>query len=287
MVPSQDAPDQLEPHPKMAQEYRESVILPIIQAVLIHNIGSYSLEADSLYRGNRYRLLEEKERKQLIKIIRDHTINYLHYGLGKPRESEYSRNQADEFELEMQRFELIEEIAKGYTKAQHPIGNLLRIPMIYASFILSTKPKHSFNLIYRAFDILKSGIENEVIYKPYADEFLKMVGRYPLGSGIFFNSKETHLPERAVVTGLNPPKTSSAIVKQLTRRQVQFNDHTQVLVSKEYNIATEEGRANSDFGPEYFKKQFPNGFFWNPAEPWERDIDQERFWRRDNNLKQN
>ena len=114
-----------------------------------------------------------------------------------------------------------------------------------------------------------------------------MVGLYPLGSGIFFIAKDSDLPERAVVTGLNPPEPSSAIVKQLTRKQVKFDDHTQVCAGKNSILSNRDARANSRFDAGYFKKQFPNGYFWNPAEVWELDLDHKQFWRRDNSIKKN
>lgn len=285
LVPSKDNPKIQEPDPEMLKIFKQDVLVPVIQAILIHNIGSYSIDADRIFRGNRFRMLDEKTRKSLVKIIYDNTLNYLKYGLGEPTDD--VALQTNDAALEQEKFELTESLLKNYTTAQHPFGNILRIPMIYSSFMLSTKPKHDFNIVFKAYDILSSGIEKEVIYQPFTEAFQKMVGRYPLGTGIFFISKETNLPERAVVIGLNPTEPSSAIVKQLTRRQLQFDDHTQVEVSRDYNLYYDAARKSSDFGPAYYQKQFPDSYFWNPAELWERDIDHVRFWRRDNNTKIN
>ena len=270
---------------EQADRYIEEVLTPVITACLIHNIGSYSSEAEDIYQGNRYQVLEEEDRKLLIKAIHDNTDRYFKYGLGKPSYEDF--DDPEKYQEELDKFSLTNEILEGYSQALDPIGNLLRLPMIYSSFMMSTKQQHDFRIAFKAYDILKSGIEKGVVNKDFGDEFLKMVGHYPLGTGIFFISKESKLPERAVVTGLNPPVPSSAIVKQLTRRQVKFDDHTQVCASKDYIISNEGARRSSDFGTEYYKKQFPNGFFWNPAEPWERDIDHKKFWRRDNSIKKN
>lgn len=284
LVPSDTHPDQLEYPADLLNDYINDVITPIIIAVLIHNIGSYSVEAERIYKGNRYRMLDEDARKSLITIIHSNTNNYLHYGFGKPQQNTKDKSK---FDLEMERFELTESIINNYSKSQSPIGNLLRIPMIYSSFMLSTKPQHDFKLSYKAYDILKSGIDKSVVYPPFGQIFVNMVGQYPLGCGIFFISKETGVPERAVVSSLNPPKPTTAIVKQLTRRQVKFDDHTQVAASEEYIVSNEIARTKSDFAEPYYKKQFPTGFFWNAAEPWERDIDHQKFWRRDNKIKSN
>lgn len=265
--------------------YITEVLQPIVTACLIHNIGSYSIDAERIYKGSRYKVLEEEDRKRLIKVVHDNTMNYLHYGIGKP--SSARMFNPTEYQVAADKFEMMENVIKGYSKADDLLGNLLRVPMIYSSFILSTKQQHDFRITFKAFDILKSGLDKHVIHPLLGKEFLKMVGHYPLGTGIFFISKETNLPERAVVTGLNPPATTSAIVKQLTRRQVKFDDHTQVCVSKDYIISNEAARKASDFGPDYYEKQFPKGYFWNPAEPWERDIDHKKFWRRDNSIKKN
>lgn len=270
---------------QQAVKYIDDVLIPVISASLIHNIGSYSPEAQTIYQGNRYQTLEPEKSQRLIAAIHDNTDKYLNYGLGEPHVSHY--NDPEKYQQEIDKFALSQAILNGYSQALDPIGNLLRVPMIYSSFLLSTKQKYDFKVCFKAFDILKSGINKSVVHKEIGTEFLKMVGRYPLGTGIFFISKETKLPERAVVTRLNPPMPSSAIVKQLTRRQIKFDDHTQVCASKDFIISNEQARRHSDFGTEYYKKQFPKGFFWNPSEPWERDIDHKKFWRRDNNIKSN
>ena len=270
---------------EQTEVYINEVLTPIITASLIHNIGSYSPDAEAIYQGNRYQVLEEEERKVLIKAIHDNTDNYLKYGIGKPSHADFEEPEL--YQKAVDKYQLIAAILDGYSQSLDPHGNLLRVPMIYSSFMMSTKQKHDFRVSFKAFEILKGGVEKGVVHKEFGEEFLRMVGRYPLGTGIFFISRETKMPERAVVTGLNPPKTSSAIVKQLTRRQVKFDDHTQVCASKGYIISNEEARRDSDFGTEYYKKQFAKGFFWNPAEPWERDIDHQKFWRRDNNIKSN
>ena len=172
-------------------------------------------------------------------------------------------------------------------KANHGIANILRIPMIYSSFMLSTKPRHEYPIVYKAYDVIKSGIDKNIVYVPYANEFLNMVGKFPLGTGLYFIAKDTGQPEKAVVTGLNPPDHTTAIAKQLTRRQIRFDEHSQSLITQQYNIIYEGARRRSDFGSEYFTKQYPNGYFWNPAESWELEIDHKTFWRRDNNLKSN
>ena len=285
-VDSIEHPNQKELEPEMLKEFKASVLQPVVQAALIHNIGSYSLDAHRIFRGNRYRVLDEPTRKSLVRIIYDNTLNYLKYGLGEPDALRHKINGKAP-ELEQEKYKLLETLLTNFSKAQHPLGNVIRIPMIYSSFMLSTKLKHDYLLLYKAYDILTSGIEKQVIHPEYARVFQDMVGKYPLGTGLFFISKETHVPERAVVIGLNPSTPKAAIVKQLTRRQLQFDDHTQVEVSPEFNIANEGARRKSDFGPDYFKKQFPSGYYWNPAELWERDIDHNRFWRRDNQLKEN
>ncbi len=284
MVPNEKYPELLEYAEDELDDYIAEVLNPIIIAALIHNIGSYCPEAEEIYQGNRYQVLDEEKRKVLIKTITQHTKNYLNLGLGKPRSDMLSDEQ---YNIEMDKFELTESIINNYAKSQSPMGNLLRIPMIYSSFMLSTKLQHDFRFIFKAYDIIKSGIEKSVIYPPYAESFLRMVGKYPLGAGISFISKETNFPERAVVSALNPPDPLTPVVKQLTRRQINFDDHTQVAVSQDYIISNSTARENSDFDHSYYQKQFPNGYFWNPCEPWEVNIDHQKFWRRDNKIKFN
>ena len=277
-------PDLVEHHEEELEIYITEVLNPIIIAALLHNIGSYCVEAEAIYQGDRYQVLDEDSRKSLIKTISEHTNIYLNWGFGKPLERYWGEENLD---IELDKFDLMQSIVKNYPKSQSPIGNLLRIPMIYSSFTLSTKLQHDFRFIFKAYDILASGIEKKVIYQPYAEVFLNMVGKYPLGAGISFISLETGYPERAIVSALNPPDPTTAIVKQLTRRQVYADDHTQVAVTKDYIVSNSTARKNSEFDTSYYKKQFPNGYYWNPSEAWQVDLEHKKFWRRDNRLKPN
>lgn len=265
--------------------YKANVLMPIVKACLLQSIGSYSPEAEALYKGNRYRQVDEKTRKSQAKAIYENTLTYLKWGLGKPNRNEFDDDSL--FEKALQRHQIMEEILVNYSNPAHLLGNLIRVPMIYASFILSTKPKFDFPTMFKAYDVLSSAIDKKVVRKDVANILKKMVGRFPLGCGLYFISKETNLPERGVVTTLNPSAPNNAIVKQLTKRQVQFDDITQVEVTPAYNILYEAARSSSDFGPAYFKKQFPDGLYWNPGPLWERDIDHAKFWRRDNKVRKN
>lgn len=280
-------PEQHELTAEEFEPFRKQVLRPIVFAALIHQIGSYSVDADQLYKGNRYRLLDEEERKKLINIIYKSSRSYLKYGLGEPDRSLFESIAADDYLDAVARYDLTDTILTHYVKPQHALGNLLRIPMIYASFLMSTKSRHNYNLIYKAYDIMKSGIEKEVVYEPYTKVFMKMMGCFPLGSGIYFISKETNMVEKGVVVGLNPADPKSAIVKQTTKRQVKYEDHSQTQVSYDFNIINPKARKQSNFNEDYYKNQFPKGFYWNPAEDWEVDINPKTFWRRDNSIHRN
>ena len=93
--------------------------------------------------------------------------------------------------------------------------------------------------------------------------------------------------ENGVVGGLNPADPKSAIVKQTTKRQVKYEDHSQTQVSYDFNIINPKARKQSNFNEDYYKSQFPKGFYWNPAEDWEVDINPKTFWRRDNSIRRN
>lgn len=286
-IPAEDDSEIDVPDPEMLDDYKKEVLRPIVYAALIHQLGSYSKEADKIYNGNRYRLLNEKERTTLIDIIFNHSRNYLKYGLGEPERELFNEINPEAYPKAVARYDLMDTLLTNYTKSQHPLGNLLRIPMIYASFLMSTKSRHNYTLIYKAYDILQSGVDKKVMYPPYTKVFMDMVGRYPLGSGVYFISKETHSPEKAVVVGLNPDNANTAIIKQTTKRQVKYEDHSQTKLTFDYNLFNPEARKASNFSEDYYKKQFPRGYFWNPSEEWEMEINQKSFWRRDNKIRRN
>ena len=268
--------------------YRNEILKPIAKAALIQFIGSYSPEAEAIFDGDRYRALTVPERDELIQVMSEKSIHYLKYAIGIPTkrfDKKEERESYQKYESTKLRFML--DILENHNNKQHELGNLIRIPMIYSSFIVSTKPEFEYQKIYEAYDIIEQGISYGNYRPLYAKLFLKIIGKFPVGSGIFFISNESGRIERAIVSSLYPRNVENPVCKQVTRNEIQALSKHEVIVSKATNVFYEDVRENSEFSDEFYQLRFNNEYTWNANTLWEVQIPAITFWKKEGTYKEN
>lgn len=279
-------------HPDLSDDckikYREEILKPIAKASLMQYIGSYSQEAEDIFKGDRYRSLQIDERNQLIEVMANKSKDYIKFGIGIPQKRFDKKDERAEYlAYESLKNKFMLDVISSLEVNNNELGDLIRIPMVYASFIVSTKPEYEYEVIYDAFDIIKDGGSRGSYNQKYVDLFLKMVGRFPLGSGIFMIAKENNVIERAIVSSLYPQNVDEPICKQITKNQIQSLNQTEVIVSKHANIFFESSRHFSEYDDEHFQQKFDNDFTWNANELWEVQIPAITFWKKDGTIKNN
>ncbi|MEW9797452.1 hypothetical protein [Alteromonas sp. CYL-A6] len=271
---------------KMA--YRERILRPIAKAALLQSIGMHSPEANNVLGHDRYRKLSHEERTRLLDIVDKKTSDYLKLGIGIPSVRFNTKEQRDAFVSEEKRqLVFMLKILKSVKVSQDELGDLLRIPMTYASFLLSTKEEFDYRQIYRAYDILDQGRLENTYKAEYVKAFLKMVGRFPLGAGIYVIQQDSGEIERAIVSSLYPADPDEPICKIITRRQIQFLSQAEVIISKGSNLFFKESRDNSHYEAEFFDARYKNEFTWNATDVWENQVPAIEFWKRDGTRKYN
>lgn len=262
-------------------KYRQEVLKPITKAALIYSVGSYAPEVESIFDGDRYRLLDAEQRQALIDSTHQKSLDYLKVGIGLPLKRYSDPAKQKDFvtqETEKLRFMLM--MLNSHFNGNHELDDLLRIPMVYSSFIVSTKPGSDYRLIYKAYDIIEDGIRDKIYDEPFARQFLSMVGQFPVGSGIYFISKETEHIEKAIVSSLFPEKVDTPVCKQITRNQNQSLSQFEVVITSTTNIYYQQTRDDSTFDDNYFAQRFDNDFTWNANELWEVQIPAVKFWKK-------
>ncbi len=275
------AEDEPELDPQIKMDYREEVLKPIAKAALLQSIGSYSPEVEAIFGGDRYRQLDESQRNNLIDLMHQKSLDYLKVGIGLPISPQGSAEDKKAFisyESEKLRF-MLAFLDSQFNKS-HELDDLLRLPMVYSSFIVSTKPEYDYHVIYQAYDFIEAGIEDKQYNEKFARLFLAMVGKFPVGSGIYFVSKETEAIEKAIVSSLYPAKTDEPLCKQITRQQSQSLSQTEVIVSRDSNIFYEDVRKATGYEEDYFTRRFQNDFTFNANELWEVQIPAMTFWKK-------
>jgi len=271
----------------MAQ-YREDVLKPIAKAALLQSIGSYAPEAQDIFAGDRYRMLTVKERAELIETVRLKSIDYFKFGIGIPqRKANTHEERLEHNQFEQKKLSFILSFFAKENNDNRELHKLLRIPLIYSSFMVSTKPEFNYKKIYTAYDTLKESAMNKETDPIFTQLFLSMVGYFPLGSGIYFISKETHVIEKGIVSSLYPAKPHEPICKQITRQQIKSMSQKEVIVSSSTNVFFTKTRLKSEFEPEFYNLKYQNTYTWNANEVWEVQIPALEFWRKDGTRKSN
>ena len=269
---------------KMA--YREELLKPIVKATLLRQIGSYSQEANEIYQGNRFKLLGTQERSKLLQVIKKNSYLYLNQGIGIANKKFDNKEEKESFEQkENAKLAFMNQLIDSDNQ-DSDLRDLARIPMVYASFMLSTKEEFAYQGIYQAYDILKEGINQGVYSTKFCVPFLKMVGRFPLGSGVYFISKETGTVEKGIVSSLFPVNPEEPYIKQVTRYQIQSLNQSEIVVNKSTNIYFARSRENSGFGENFFKQRYQAPYVWNANEVWEVQVPALVFWKKDGTIKQ-
>ncbi|WP_199608757.1 V-type ATP synthase subunit I domain-containing protein [Flocculibacter collagenilyticus] len=268
--------------------YREEILKPLANAALIQHIGSYSPEAEAIFDDDRYRQLTLHEREQLIEVLHAKSMDYMKYAIGIPPKRFDNKDDKQAYmDYESGKMQFTLSILNSLSQQQNELGDVLRIPMVYSSFMVSTKPDFDYEEIYDAYNIIAKGAKQQRYRQDYAELFLNMVGRFPLGSGIFFISQESGVIERGIVSSLYPEDADSAICKQITKNQIQSLSQTEVVVDKKTNIYFKEARNLSEYEPEYFKQRFEDEYTWNANALWEVQVPALTFWKKDGTIKFN
>ncbi|ATC96306.1 hypothetical protein [Pseudoalteromonas tunicata] len=272
-------------HEEMAA-YREEVLKPVAKAALLLSIGSYSPQVEDIFAGDRYRLLSQQERELLVATIKIQSTAYLKLGIGiPPQRFNTHQEKLDYTEYEKNKLEFMLSFFSDENNDNCELQRLLKIPVVYSSFMISTKPEFDYRRIYDAYDTIRKSAVNNELDQNYSQLFLAMVGRFPIGSGIYFFNPETESIEQAIVSSLYPDNPHQPICKQITRRQLKSMTQQEIIVPVANNIFFESARHKSGYDDEYFTLKYQNSFVWNANEVWEVQIPALDFWKKDGTRK--
>jgi hypothetical protein len=262
--------------------YREELLKPIAKAAVLQSIGSYSTEAAEVYQGDRFKPFQQPERDRLISIINQKSVDYLKQGIGIPSRPFNTKDDKQNFqEYEATKLQFILKLVENKNENHNELSDLLRIPVVYSSFILSTKEEFSYQQSYDAYNIIEQGVSDKVYSEKFGQLFLSIVGKFPIGSGLLFISKINGQIERAMVSGIYPEDPYEPICKQITKGQVQAMTQSEIIISQATNIYFKAARKASEYDEEYYQSRYQGVFVWNANELWEVQIHAKSFWKKD------
>ncbi|WP_333607315.1 hypothetical protein [Arsukibacterium sp.] len=217
--------------------FRDDVQVPLLMAALLQDIGSLAPEAQRILKGadgtaDEFRVLEQDERVELLQISFAQSVEFLQKALAiAPYPGRDLLEQQRHMQREREKLNLALFLLKNAVKPEHGIGNVLKIPQIYTSVVLSTKANYQYEDLPKAALVLEKGAEKG-LYSPVAVRaLLTITGTFPQGFGIVYIPKDAEQRdldryEYAIVSGLYPPDTKVALCRMVTRN-LTFNISSQ------------------------------------------------------------
>ena len=227
--------------------FRDDVQIPLLMSAILQDIGTYHPDALAILKGadgdlDEFRVLDDESRVALLKINYQETLNYVIKGLASDR---YIGNSKEERELfnknEQNKLNFVYTLLKNAIKPEGGVGNLLKIPQIYTSVVLSTKYNHSYESLPKAALVLQSGVERGYYHKAAVDASLKITGLFPQGFGVTYIPKDSDKRdldryEYALVVSLYPPAMDMPICRVVTRGMAFSNAGTNIVVGVDNNL---------------------------------------------------
>mgnify|MGYP000178284369 CR=1 FL=1 len=227
--------------------FNELVKIPIIMSALLQDIGHYHAQGQAIIFGeggnqDPHRTLEIEERKKLLQINYKQTIAYVSDGFGIPNYVGNSKAERDQFIIDEQlKHQFIIKLIKSSFQAKQGIGNILKIPQLYVSIVLSVKSSYKYKVLPKVFQVLNKNAELGVCSQKAVDALYQITGMFPQGYGVI------HMPEDemgqqgdcyeyAIVNRLYPEIPEHPLCRIATRKLAFISHGHNVEVKKVNNL---------------------------------------------------
>jgi hypothetical protein len=228
--------------PGTYSQFQLEVAIPVIIAAIIQDIGMQHVEIQRLLHGadgslDEFRVLDKGTRVPLLMMNHEQTQDFIENAVGT---AEFGGDDPDKKvhfdKRQINRLKFVVGLLNDAIKPKAgSIGNIIKIPQIYSSFILSTKPNYNFQDLPKVITVLNNAARHGGICTNAAASFIDLVGHFPLGFGVIYVTD--HQPEDqlqdyyyAIVTKLNPLQPDTPICRKITA-QGEISDDT-----KDFNL---------------------------------------------------
>ena len=229
------------------EKWRNELAIPIIKACILQDIGLQSTQATAILRGednekNEFRILENEDRKKLLKVNFQQSLRYVSEGLGIPTYVGNDREERDQFiAVHEAANEFTTQIVKDAFVGKSGIGELIKIPQIYVSVVLSTKPDYTRKDLPKGYLLIEQLAKKGSLNEQLAEDFIKIVGYFPQGFGVTFIPKNERGIERdhyecAIVTSLNPQHPAEPMCRIVTRHLTYISAGQDEVIARATNL---------------------------------------------------
>lgn len=243
--PSASFDDIVADNSALYQHFVNVVKIPVLMAAILQDIGNYHPDAQKIMLGNdgksdNFRTLKVEERKALLQINYRETVKYLIDGIGAGMYLGNSKAERDEFnKIENAKLLFIKQLLKSSIQPKQGLGNLLKVPQIYTSIVLSTKDSYNYKLLPKVYQALYQNAERGICRKDVVDLLYKITGAFPQGYGITYIPVDIDGNDRyeyGVVTQLFPENPEQPFCRSATRNLTFIGHGHDVIIKKSCNL---------------------------------------------------
>ena len=227
--------------------FRDQVKIPLMKAALVQDIGTYHPEAQAILLGEAqdqdpYRTLTVEERKQLLQINYRESIKFLVDGLGPGEYFGNSKKDRVLFEQqELRKLKFVRSLLKQAINPKEGLANVIKVPQIYCSIVLSTKANYKYKLIPKVYQALYQNAERGACSEKVVDSLYKITGMFPQGFGVTYlavddagNSLDRY--EYAIVNHLYPDNPEEPVCRIASRQLTFIGYGADLVVRKRENL---------------------------------------------------
>lgn len=228
------------------QRFVENVKIPLVIAALIQDIGNYNPQARLILVGedgnkDPFRTLEVDERKKLLQINYRESLRFMLEGVGLRPYTGNSKAERDQFGDDQKRqLAFIKAILKSAIQPKRGMGNLLKVPQIYTSIVLSTKSSYNYKVLPKVFQALNQNAERGACSQTIVDALYQITGMFPQGYGVTYIPSEMgqagDFYEYAVVTQLYPKDPEHPLCRCATRQLSFVGYGLDIEIAKDRNL---------------------------------------------------
>lgn len=224
------------------QRVIEQIKVPLLMAALLQDIGLYHNEAQDILTGGDptakpYRTLTIDERKKLLSINYKQTLNYITHAFNSPIYVGGSKEDRAQFIAdEYAKSQFLQQLIKASFKPNETIGNLLKVPQIYTSIILSTKASYNYKVLPQVYQVLNKNAELGACSQIVVDALYQITGMFPQGYGVIYMPPEGGCYEYAIVNRLYPISPDEPLCRKATRNLTFIGYGHNIEVKKTSNL---------------------------------------------------
>lgn len=233
--------------PERYEAFVQQVKMPILMLTIVQEIGNHHPDAQQILNGedgqqDPNRNLELEDRKNLLQISFRETTKYLSEGLGLQKYIGNLRDERDLFdENEKKKLTFIKQLFKASVSPKNGIGNLLKVPQIYTSIILSTKDNYNYKLLPKVYQVLNQNAERGGCSQHVVNLLRRITGTFPQGYGLTYipvDSDGVALDryEYAIVNQLYPEKPDEPGCRIATRQLTFISYGHDIVVDIKRNL---------------------------------------------------